>query len=263
MFSSCRQSFLGLYGDDGVLPLSHYASSFAPKNQSIGANDLYDQTGSVVWLVARSGFTLTSALELVTLAGVLLSFGQLLFSSLRVAPNYIVLFLCYSAISKVGQTFLHFQWDALLLEVGIVTVVASVRGRFAPDSRLVLWPTRWLLFKFMLSSGVVKLTSRCPLWWSLGALDVHFESQCIPTPLAWYIHHLPTNWLHLATALTYVLEILGPFLFFVPLRSARRFSFITQVCFILGLTEIPITNFFSVTGSLSNFNHCHGQLQFL
>ena len=129
----------------------------------------------------------------------------------------------------MGQTFLYFQWDALLLEVGVLTALASIRGSLAPDSRLTLWPLRWLLFKLMFSSGVVKLTSRCPLWWSLRTLDVHFESQCIPTALAFYFHHLPPNWLHLVTALTFVLEILGPFLFFVPLRGARVFSFVTQV----------------------------------
>ena len=168
-----------------------------------------------------------------TLFGALLSALQLFFAVFRVAPNYLVLYFLYCSLTAVGQTFTAFQWDALLLEVGVLTALASVRGRLAPDARLLLWPARWLLFKLMFSSGVVKLTSRCPLWWSLRALDVHFESQCLPTPLAWYAHHLPANWLHLATALTYLVEILGPFLFFVPLRSARRFSFITQVCLVL------------------------------
>jgi len=45
---------------------------------------------------------------------------------------------------------------------------------------------RWLLFRMMFASGVVKLTSGCPTWWSLTALPLHYESQCIPTPLAWW-----------------------------------------------------------------------------
>jgi len=48
-----------------------------------------------------------------------------------------------------------------------------------------------LLFRLMFASGVVKLTSMCPTWWGLTALDWHYESQCIPTPIAWYAHQMP------------------------------------------------------------------------
>lgn len=221
---------LGLYGDNGVLPLRHYAASLAPKNQTISAEELYQLTGSWVWQLTKFGFSLTTSLELLTLAGVLVSLAQLLFVSFRSFPNYVFLFVLYYSIAQVGQTFLHFQWDVFLLEVGALTTLASIRGRYAPDSHLVLWPIRWLLFRFMFSNGVVKLTSRCPLWWSLRTLDVHFESQCIPTSLAWYAHQLPSNWLHLGVVATYVIELVVPFLFFVPLKSVKKFSFLSQVC---------------------------------
>lgn len=98
----------------------------------------------------------------------------------------------------------------------------------------------------MFSSGVVKLTSNCPLWWSLRALDVHFESQCLPTPLAWYAHAFPANWLHLATALTLVLEIILPFAFFLPIRSLQWMSFYTQVAFQLMIIATGNYNFFNL-----------------
>jgi len=72
---------------------------------------------------------------------------------------------------------------------------------------------RWLLFRLMFLSGtqasaisllfrvfarlieggpgLVKLSSNCPTWWGLTALHYHYETQCIPGPLAWYAHHLP------------------------------------------------------------------------
>lgn len=153
--------FSGLYGDDGILPLRHLAASLSPKNQSTSAEELYASTGSIVWLLAgRAHFSLTSSTEIVALAGVLLSALQLLFASFRVAPNYLVLYFLYYSLSSIGQTFLSFQWDALLLEVGVLTALVSVRGRLAPDSRLLLWPARWALFKLMFSSGVVKVCFR-------------------------------------------------------------------------------------------------------
>lgn len=80
--------------------------------------------------------------------------------------------------------------------------------------------------------GIVKLTSGCPHWWGLTALDIHFESQCLPTPLAWYAHHLPKWFLRLSVVGTLVVEIALPFLFFVPIKNLRWFTFISQVCFL-------------------------------
>lgn len=61
------------------------------------------------------------------------------------------------------------------------------------------------------------------------ALNVHFESQCIPTPLAWYAHHLPHWFLRLTTVGTNVSELVLPFLFFFPLRKVQIVSFYLQV----------------------------------
>ena len=54
--------------------------------------------------------------------------------------------------------------------------------------------------------------------------------QCIPTPLAWYWHHLPEWFLKLSVVATYVIEIPAPFLFFAPVRSMRIVAFWSQVC---------------------------------
>lgn len=138
-------------------------------------------------------------------------------------------------MSKVGQTFMWFQWDILLLEAGFLTaLMAPIRAlpflcETGPHTDLTFWLVRWLLFRLMFASGVVKLTSGCPKWWSLTALDVHFESQCIPTPLAWFAHHLPAPLLKLSVVGTYVIEIAIPFLFFVPIKNLRVLSFILQV----------------------------------
>ena len=35
------------------------------------------------------------------------------------------------------------------------------------------------MFRLMFSSGIVKLTSGCPTWWKLNALNYHYESQVL------------------------------------------------------------------------------------
>lgn len=127
------------------------------------------------------------------------------------------------------------EWDILLLEAGLLTVLASkirlpLLSESGPQNALTFWLIRWLLFRLMFASGVVKLTSGCPKWWTLTALDIHFESQCIPTPISWFTHHFPKGFLKFSVISTYVIEIVLPFLFFIPIRNLRLFSFLMQVC---------------------------------
>ena len=142
------------------------------------------------------------------------------------------------------------------MECGALTVFVSIRctqhgsrsfwNRFRPYPPLVIWTVKWLLFKFMLSSGIVKFSARCPLWWSLRSLDVHFESQPLPTSLAWYFHHIPQNWLHLAVIIHFVIEIAVPFMFFTPFRTLKLFSFYTQIFLQIAIALSGNYNFFNL-----------------
>ncbi|CAB1323121.1 unnamed protein product, partial [Coregonus sp. 'balchen'] len=125
--------------------------------------------------------------------------------------------------------------DSLLLETGFLCVliapVTSLGGWRAGREHdpVTFWLARWLLFRLMFASGVVKLTSRCPTWWGLTALTYHYETQCIPTPLAWFAHQLPVWWHKLSVVATFVIEIAAPFLFLSPLRRLRLGAFYMQV----------------------------------
>ncbi|VDP20676.1 unnamed protein product [Soboliphyme baturini] len=81
----------------------------------------------------------------------------------------------------------------------------------------------------MFASGVVKLTSGCPTWWQLTALHYHFESQCIPTPLAWFAHQIPGWFKQLSVLATYmILLLLSPFML-LPVKHLRWLAFLGQV----------------------------------
>lgn len=60
-------------------------------------------------------------------------------------------------------------------------------------------------------------------------MTYHYETQCIPTPLAWFAHQLPVWWQKLSVVGTFVIEIAVPVLFFSPLRRLRLGAFYTQV----------------------------------
>ena len=83
---------------------------------------------------------------------------------------------------------------------------------------------------FITLKGYKKLESGCPTWWGLTALNWHFESQCIPTPLAYYAHHLPKIFLKYGVAITFIAQI-GVTLFALsPNRKLRpRFQLTIQI----------------------------------
>ena len=67
----------------------------------------------------RLGLRAEEALELTALCGTVLS-GFVVYSG-GTCPLWACLWLLYRACFAVGQTFLSFQWDLLLLEVGAHT----------------------------------------------------------------------------------------------------------------------------------------------
>ena len=76
---------------------------------------------------------------------------------------------------------MSFQWDILLLECGFLSIFFAPLWNsdlydVTPGVSLVRELLRWLAFRLMFSSGLVKLLSKCPTWWGLTAIHYHFET---------------------------------------------------------------------------------------
>jgi hypothetical protein len=103
---------------------------------------------------------------------------------------------------------------------------------------------RWLLFRLMFGSGVVKLRSGDAAWRSLTALQYHYETQPLPTWVGFYAHHLPAS-IHVAcAAVMFLIELVLPWLIWFPGRW-RRVPLVAFVAF-----QILI----AVTGNYAFFN---------
>nr|XP_020036719.1 lipase maturation factor 2 [Castor canadensis] len=253
-FASLYTQIPGLYGPEGILPARRTL-----RPQGKGRWQQLWETPTLLWEAPRLGLDTAQGLELLTLLGTVLALGALLLRPLRHPLIYLLLWAAYLSACQVGQVFLYFQWDSLLLETGFLAVLVAplkqpLNHKQPPQGRLSgaslheglpFWLVRWLLFRLMFASGVVKLTSRCPTWWGLTALTYHYETQCLPTPAAWLAHHLPV-WLHkLSVVATFLIEIAVPPLFFAPIRRLRLAAFYTQV-----LLQVLII----ITGNYNFFN---------
>ena len=218
-FISFGVQALGLIGSHGILPLAELVDAIGSR---AGAERFFVMP-MVFWWNAGD-----FAIQAVCWAGAGLSL--LLIFNLLPRLSLILLFVLYLSLLYGGQTFMTYQWDTFLLEAGFLALYLS----FAPVPGL--WLLRWLLFRFMFMSGVVKLLSGDPNWWNLTALSYHFVTEPLPTAPAWYAAHLPPSVLTVGTAGTFIVELLLPFLIFGPrrLRFAAAFGILLlQSCILI------------------------------
>ena len=212
-FASLWVQVDGLIGSQGILPAQEYLDLAA---QQLG-NQAWTQLPTLCWFAAGD-----SALNTLCATGVLLSLCLVI--GLAPLVCSLALWALYLSLFSVAQVFLSYQWDILLLETGFLAILwapLSLRPAVlwsATVSRPILWLLRWLLFRLIFSSGVVKLLSGDPAWRSLQALGFHYESQPLPTWTSWYVHQLPAFVHSAATAVALGVELVVPFAIFAPRR---------------------------------------------
>lgn len=210
-FLSIAAQACGLWGSQGILPI---AESLAAAERPLGWR-LPFLAPSVFWISTADHAVIGFALAGATAAlAALFGFAQ--------GWTLLTCYFLYLSYVTVGQEFLSFQWDTLLLEAGFLTLFVVPWGLEFRLTEAVEpnWIARWLfyvlLFKLMFLSGVAKLTSGDRAWRDMTALTYHYWTQPLPNPISPFAHALP-RWFHKAsTLITFVIELAVPFLIFWP-----------------------------------------------
>jgi lipase maturation factor 1 len=248
-FTSLWVQIDGLIGSQGILPIHSYLDSA----RSILGTDRFRLLPTLCWISGSDGF-----LHLLCGAGV--AAGMLVVCGVLQLPALVVLWACYLSLTIAGREFLSFQWDILLLEGGFLAiffapwrlVVWPWRGwtRFAAaePSRVMLWMLRWLLFRVMFMSGVLKLSSGDATWRGLTAMQFHYETQPLPTWTSWYFFQLPVWFQKFSCGVVFFAELVIPVLIFGP-RRVRLLAFWGIVLFqmlIAGTGNYGFFNFLTI-----------------
>lgn len=241
-FLSFAVQVCGLVGERGIVPAGEFLK-IVEKNADAPAW----QVPTLFWLGAGDT-ALLAVCWLGVAASVVLACG------FAPAPAALACWVLYLSLCSVGGPFLNFQWDALLLETTLLAVVA-LPWRPRPDwaretllqctGRLLLW---WLVFRLNFESGVVKLTWGDKTWLEMRALDVHFETECIPNPIAWYAHQLPAWLSRPACAMMFGIELVVPSLIACParLRHAAALALIALQFGIIATGNFAYFNWLSI-----------------
>lgn len=222
-FASHFLQFEGLYGCDGIIPVRQQLDMAERLHWT-----LYP---TLVRLHSSLGLDVYWMCNFLSVVGLVLS--ALAASGYGCAPIIAGCWVSYLSLTTVGDIFMLFQWDSLLLETGFLAIfyapLLQRPSRTAQSSRVAMWMLRFLLFKLMIMSGVVKITSKDRVWQQLTALYYHFASQPLPTPVSWYFRQFHPLALQLGVAFTFLVEIPCAFLILCPLRVVRHWTAAVQV----------------------------------
>ncbi len=192
-----------LVGSQGLLPVRDF----------LAAQPGFSAAPSIFWIDAGDAM-----LEWTAFAGALL--GLTLFLNFAPRSCLVALWALYLSFVSVGQDFLSFQWDNLLLEtapLALLVAPAGLRPRRAPPPHpLAVFLVLWLVFRLHFESGATKLLLGDPTWRDLTAMATYYETAPLATWVGWWAHQMPP-WAHQACSLfTYVVELGLPLLLWAP-----------------------------------------------
>jgi len=237
-FASIWIQWRGLFGPAGILPAGQY---LAAAHAQLGPSAWYD-VPTLCWVFGTGRF-----IDLLCFLGIGLSL--LLIAGYAPAACLALIWVFHLSLVSVGQIFYDFQWDGLLLESTLIAVwlvpwtLGRARGPHDPP-RLARYLAWWLLFRLMFLSGIVKLTSGDPAWRNLTALAYHYQTQPLPSPLAWYFQQLPLGFQRASCAAMFAAELLAPLC--IPAPRAVRHAAVAAM--------VTLQVLIALTGNYAYFN---------
>ncbi|MHB2020678.1 MAG: lipase maturation factor family protein, partial [Candidatus Xenobia bacterium] len=222
----------GLIGSDGLTPVGPFLHSVQASPWQLPTLFWLNSSDAALSTVAWSGVVLSAL--------VLLGFAN--------AVVMAILWALYMSIVHVGQDWYSFGWEIQLLETGFLSIFLCPLLDLRPFPRTppqlpVIWLFRWLGFRIMIGSGLIKLRNDA-CWHNLTCLDHFFETQPIPNPVSRVLQFLPPPVLHFGVLWNHFVELVCPWFSFGP-RLARHLA---------GLIMISFQVFLIIGGNLAFLN---------
>lgn len=233
-FASLGVQVLGLFGSAGIAPL---AERMAFEHGRLAGWERL-QLPTLLWF-GTSDAGLVALCVAGGLAAALAMAGFLPRLALFVAWGL------YLSLALVGSPFLDFQWDALLLEAGLLAVLFAPGGLrpFGRDepapSDAVRWSVYLLVFKLFVLSGAVKLLSGDESWRDGSALDFHYWSQPLPHRLSVTAAETSPAFKQASVLVMFTIELGLPWLLLVPVFQRRLRQLVaTGVVFLMAAVTL-------------------------
>ena len=239
-----------LIGSNGLLPVGMYLKQVS---DAIGTTRGFTRLPSVFWFGHSD-----TALLTVAWMGFLLS--CIVIAGYANALMLTIMWFLYMSIVHVGQDWYSFGWEIQLLETGFLAIFLCPLLDMRPFPKrppplLIIVLFRWLIFRIMLGSGLIKI--RWDAGWRNGTvLFYHFETQPIPGPLSRWFHFLPHFLLKIGVWFNFLAELAAPWFVFWP-KVARHIAGVVIIVFQLSIIlsgNLSFLNWLTIIPALACFD---------
>lgn len=240
-----------LIGSHGLLPLDNYFGQVKQALYSGGA--AFVKLPSVFWFWRSD-----AALLFFAWLGFVLSL--LVVAGFANMPVMGILWFVYMSFVHAGQDWYGYGWEIQLTETGFLAIFLCPLWDMRPFSKRppplpVIILFRWLIFRIMLGSAMIKLRGDAS-WRNATALNQFFETQPIPGPFSRWFHFLPRIVLKIGVWYNWLAELVAPWFIFWP-RMARHIAGIIiiglQVALLFG-GNLSFLNWLTVVPALACFD---------
>ena len=190
-FLSLYGQIQALWGNEGLFPSNLFLSKL---KESLKGHKYYLFYPTIAWIFNFDSYSIENLLYVLCLLGIIISISIILFSEYFLnSISYFILWYIYYNFIILGQAFMRFAWDGLLTETGFISIF------FCPFSfRYINYITqlnnishyilKFILFKFMMSTGINIIGSQCPYWTSFNGLSFFFQGQPLLSSLSYSFH---------------------------------------------------------------------------
>jgi Lipase maturation factor len=250
-FLAAAKQIVPLIGSHGLTPLDLY---FSRIHDALGSDAAgFIRLPSLFWFAHSDAILQTTAwIGFILACIVVAGYANAILMTL--------LWILYMSFVHVGQDWYGYGWEIQTIETGFLTIFLCplIDGRPFPKSeppRVIFWLFRWLIFRIMLGSALIKLHGDS-CWRDLTALYYHFETQPIPGPLSRAICFLPHWALKVGVLFNFLAELIAPWFAFYP-RTARHVAGVIFTLFQLTLIasgNLSFLNWLTIIPALACFD---------
>ena len=241
-----------LWGNDGILPSERLIEICNLKKIKIFPS-------IIPFLFSFLKISVEDILYIITLIGIIFSFLIMWFKKFHKSIFMSIIWYCYLNIFLVGQNFMSYEFDYLLMETGFVSIFLC--DFILLDSLYLQYISfyiiKFILFKFLFGNGLSIIFSENQHFLNFNGFDFFLINQPIPTMFSYHLNKINYGIKKLFS--TFIMSNLlilpfGMFMFF------KRISIITGEIifgfnlFFLIIGHNGLINLICLVLNIANFN---------
>lgn len=223
-FTSLYVQVQSLFGENGIIPVHDFVSKMGP------SKTIYN----IVMLAPKIGLNYGTFIELLCLLGVIVAAAGIFTRRLANALSFGLLWYIYYSICSVGQGFMSFHSDLLLLEVGFITIllaplIPTSKISQSDHDHLTFFLVKWLVFRYFITNVLNIYLDGDKAWYNMTAIPMVAQGVQFPSLFSWQIFNFQPETIKLYQAYEHSIKLCTPFLILFDLKFSKQLAFYSLI----------------------------------